>query len=90
LWRGNEKEKTSKKHFAGINQQKRRNILMASKRSDEKIAELIKIYSEARESACELNNFESYKIHDEKLFQLYRAKDLKFSYTDEASEWIHW
>ena len=66
------------------------NILLLFKWSDEDIEEMIKRYSEAKEDAYEENRFESYKILEEKIFQLNEAKDLKFSYTDEASDWIHW
>ena len=66
------------------------NILLLSKWSDEDINKMIKRYSEARESAYEENRFESYKILEEKLSQLYAAKELKFSNSDEASDWIHW
>lgn len=51
---------------------------------------MTKRYREAQETAYEEDNFKLYKILDEKLSQLYAAKNLKFSYTDEASEWIHW
>ncbi len=66
------------------------NILLLSKWTDEEIEEMIKRYSEAKETAYEENRFESYKILAEKLSQLYEAKNLKFSYIDEASDWIHW
>lgn len=51
---------------------------------------MIKRYREAKEIAEKENRFESYKLLEEKLSQLYAAKDLKFSYADEASDWIHW
>ena len=66
------------------------NILLLSKWTDEDIKEIAKKYREAKEAAEEENNFESYKILEEKLSQLYAAQDLKFSYTEEASDWIHW
>ena len=66
------------------------NILLLSKWTDADIEDLIKKYMEARETAYEENRFESYKILGEKLSQLRAANDLKFSYTEEASEWIHW
>jgi predicted CopG family antitoxin len=84
------KKKTAKSILEQLISKREENIIMASKRSDAEIDEMIKRYREAQEYAYELNNFESYKVQEEKLFQLYRAKDLKFSYTDEAGEWIHW
>ncbi|TAL57406.1 MAG: hypothetical protein EPN85_14205 [Bacteroidetes bacterium] len=63
---------------------------MLSRWTDEDIEEMIKRYREAKEIAEKENRFESYKLLEEKLSQLYAAKDLKFSYADEASDWIHW
>ena len=66
------------------------NILLLSKWTDEDIQEMIKRYREAKEAAYKENRFEAYKILEQKLSQLYGAQDLKYSYTDEAGEWIHW
>ena len=66
------------------------NVLLLSKCSDEDLKDLAKRYREALEIAEENNNFVYYKIRDEKLSQIYEAVQLKFSLTDEASEWIHW
>lgn len=66
------------------------NILMLSQWSDEDIEEMINRYRQAKGIAFEENKFESYKILEEKLSQVYDAKNLKFSYSDEASEWVHW
>lgn len=66
------------------------NILLLSKWSDKDLKERAKNLCIAREEAYEDNNFVSYKILGEKLLQVSKAQDLKFSLTDEASEWIHW
>lgn len=66
------------------------NILLLSKWSDEDLTGIAKSYREAQEIAYEENRFEAYKILEEKLSQVYRAEDLKFSFTDGASDWIHW
>ena len=66
------------------------NILLLSKWTDEDMEAMLKRYREAKETAYKENRFEAYKILEEKLSQLYEAKDLKYSYTDEAGEWIHW
>jgi predicted CopG family antitoxin len=84
------KKKQTKSVLEELISNREENILMASKRSDAEIDEMITRYMEASKCACELNNFESYKVHEEKLSQLFEAKHLKFSYSDEASDWIHW
>jgi predicted esterase YcpF (UPF0227 family) len=66
------------------------NILLLSKWTDEDLKEMAKRYREAQETAYQENRFEGYKILEEKLSQIYAAQDLKFSYTEEASDWIHW
>ena len=66
------------------------NVILVSKWTDEEIKEMIRKIHEAQDKAYEENRFEDYKFHEEKLSQLHEAKDLKFSFTDEASDWIHW
>jgi hypothetical protein len=83
-------KRKSKNILQQLLEKREENILLLSKWSDEEIDELLERYREAKEIAYEENRFESYKILEEKISQLHAAKDLKFGYTDEASEWIHW
>lgn len=71
-------------------EKREQNILQLSKWSDDDINEMISRYVQAREIAEEENQFEFYKILQEKLSQLHDAKSLKYSLSDEASDWIHW
>jgi hypothetical protein len=83
-------KRKSKNILQQLLEKRKENILLLSKWSDEELDELLERYREAKEIAYEENRFESYKILEEKISQLHAAKDLKFGYTDEASEWIHW
>jgi len=83
-------KKISKNILEALNQQRDENIVMLSKWKDKDLKELASKYFEAQKDAYDENKFESYKILEEKLFQIYAAQNLKYSYTDEASDWIHW
>ena len=84
------KKKTAKDILQELIMKREENILLLSKWSDEDLDELSKNYRSTQEIAYEENRFESYKILTEKLSQLSAAQDIKFSYTEEASDWIHW
>ncbi len=84
------KKKPAKDILQELIMKREENILLLSKWSDEDLDELSKNYRSTQEIAYEENRFESYKILTEKLSQLSAAQDIKFSYTEEASDWIHW
>ena len=80
------KKKPAKDILQELIMKREENILLLSKWSDEDLDELSKNYRSTQEIAYEENRFESYKILTEKLSQLSAAQDIKFSYTEEASD----
>lgn len=84
------KKKLPKDILQELIRKREENIILLSKWSDANLNELSKNYSNAQETAYEENRFESYKILSEKLSQISAAKNIKFSYSEEASDWIHW
>lgn len=83
-------KKTTISLLEQLKSKRQENVLLISKWTDEEIKEMISKIREAQNNAYEENRFEAYKFLGEKLSQLYEAKDLKFSFTDDASDWIHW
>lgn len=69
---------------------KEENIKLLITWTNEDIKVMMHRYLEAKQMAYEDNRIESFKILEEKISQLREAKELKFSLSDEASEWIHW
>jgi hypothetical protein len=84
------KQKTPKEFLDHSIKNREENILLLSKRSDEDLKDLLDFFYKAQEYAYNNNDFEAYKLNEEKFSQVSAAQDLKFSYTEEASDWIHW
>jgi hypothetical protein len=84
------KPKTPKEFLEHFIKHRDENILLLSKRTDEDLKELSDFFYKAKEDAYYKNDFEAYKLDEEKLSQVSAAQDLKFSFTEEASDWIHW
>lgn len=66
------------------------NIKLLLTWSDDDIKDMTSRYRSAKELAYEENRMEAIKILEEKISQLKEAAELKYSLSDEASDWIHW
>jgi hypothetical protein len=77
-------------NLAKLIEKREENISFLSKWSDADLNDLTKRLTIARDIATENDNFKSYKFLCEKLSKVYKAEDLKYSFSDDANDWIHW
>ena len=82
--------KSKAKILSNIIAKREQNIQQLLTFSDAELEELKMKLLSARDTAIENSGFASVEILEEKISQVREAQEIKYSLSDDASDWIHW